>query len=139
MTKKQKKINNINQTSFYFEDYLETNKKNKITKTVNKFQDRIYLLFFFFLSLVLIFSIKITHLSMSEKMTFNQESTTSKFSLVRRDIVDRNGILISRNVNSSHAVIIPKLIKNKKSFIINLRLNFPDLPIDKIEKRKKKK
>ncbi len=138
MKKKQKKINNINQTSFYFEDYLETNRKNKITKTMNKFQDRIYLLFFFFLSLVLIFSIKITHLSMSEKMTFNQESTTSKFSLVRRDIVDRNGILISRNVNSSHAVIIPKLIKNKKNFIINLRLNFPDLPIDKIEERIKK-
>ena len=31
MRKKQKKIKNldINQTSFYFEDYLETNKKNK--------------------------------------------------------------------------------------------------------------
>jgi cell division protein FtsI (penicillin-binding protein 3) len=138
MTKKQKKINNINQTSFYFEDYLETNKKNKITKTVNKFQDRIYLLFFFFLSLILIFSIKITHVSMSKAMTFSQESTISKFTLVRRDIVDRNGILISRNVNSSHAVIIPKLIKNKKNFIINLRLNFPDLPIDKIEERIKK-
>ena len=30
MKKNQKKINyNINQTSFYFEDFLETNKKNK--------------------------------------------------------------------------------------------------------------
>ena len=75
----KKKINNLNQTSFYFEDYLETNKKNKITKTANKFQDRIYLLFFFFLSLVLIFSMKITHISMSETMTFNQGSIASKF------------------------------------------------------------
>ena len=33
MKKKLKKKNkNINQTSFYFEDYIETNKKNKISK-----------------------------------------------------------------------------------------------------------
>ena len=31
MKKKLKKSNN-NQTSFYFEDYIETNKKNKILK-----------------------------------------------------------------------------------------------------------
>ena len=35
MRKKNKKNNNINQTSFYFEDYLETNKKNKILKKTN--------------------------------------------------------------------------------------------------------
>ena len=45
--KKIKKKKNPNQTSFYFEDYLETNKKNKILKTLNSFKDRIYLLFFF--------------------------------------------------------------------------------------------
>ena len=45
---KKKKIKNINQASFYFEDYLETNKKNKILKRSNNFQDRIYLLFFSF-------------------------------------------------------------------------------------------
>ena len=48
MKKKQKKIKNKNQASFYFEDYLETNKKNKFSKRSNNFQDRIYLLFFFF-------------------------------------------------------------------------------------------
>ena len=38
MRKKQKKIKNFdkNQTSFYFEDYLETNKKNKILKNLRK-------------------------------------------------------------------------------------------------------
>ena len=45
--KKNKKFDQ-NQTSFYFEDYLETNKKNKFSKKNNLFQDRIYLLFFFF-------------------------------------------------------------------------------------------
>ena len=66
---KKKKIKDINQTSFYFEDYLETNKKNKYSEKADNFQDRIYLLFFFFLSLILIFSIKITHLSLSKTPT----------------------------------------------------------------------
>ena len=48
MKKKIQKKIKTNQTSFYFEDYLETNKKNKILKNSNNFQDRIYLLFFFF-------------------------------------------------------------------------------------------
>ena len=135
MKKKQKKIKDINQTSFYFEDYLETNKKNKFSKKINNIQDRIYLLFFFFLSLVIIFSIKITHLSLSKISVFNQGNTSSKFSLIRRDIVDRNGILISRNVNTFHVAAIPKLIKDKKNFLIKLRLNFPDIKISEIEEK----
>ena len=135
MKKKPKKIKNENQNSFYFEDYLETNKKNKFSKKENNFQDRIYLLFFFFFSLVIIFSIKITHLSLSKTPVFNQEKTFSKFSLTRRDIVDRKGILISRNVNSYHVAVIPRLIKDKKNFIIKLRLNFPELGITEIEEK----
>jgi cell division protein FtsI (penicillin-binding protein 3) len=135
MKKTQKPIKNINQTSFYFEDYLETNKKNKFSQKKNNFQDRIYLLFFFFLSLVLIFCIKITHLSLSKTPTFNQANSSSRFSLTRRDIVDRNGILISRNINSYHVAAIPKLVKDKKNFLIKLRINFPELPIDEIKKK----
>ena len=135
MKKKQKKTKNENQNSFYFEDYLETNKKNKFSKKTDNFQDRIYLLFFFFLSLILIFSMKITHLSLSKSPTFIQTDSSSRFTLIRRDIVDRNNILISRNVHSNHAAVIPKLVKNKKNFIIKLRLNFPELPINKIEEK----
>jgi cell division protein FtsI/penicillin-binding protein 2 len=130
---KKKKIKNINQSSFYFENYLETNKKNKNYKKKDNFQDRIYLLFFFFLSLILIFSIKITHLSLGKTPTYYKGALSSKYTLARRDIVDRNGILISRNVNSNHVAVIPKLVKNKKNFIINLRLSFPELSIHKIK------
>ena len=133
MKKKLKKNNN--QTSFYFEDYIETNKKNKKFKKFNNFQDRIYLLFFFFFSLILIFSIKITHISLDKKGLFDLEKHKPKFSLIRRDIVDRNGIIISRNINTFHAAVNPKQIKDKKNFIIKLRLNFPDLPINDIEKK----
>ena len=139
MKKRLKKNSNINQTSFYFEDYLETNKKNKIIKKSNNIQDRIYLLFFFFFSLVLIFSIKITHISLYEKNIFNLEEQTSHFSLTRRDIVDRNGIIISRNINTFHAAVDPKLIKDKKNFLIKLRLNFPNLPLREIEDKLNKK
>ena len=135
MKKKKKKIKNINQTSFYFEDYLETNKQKKTLKKKNDLQDRIYLIFFFFLSLILIFTIKITHLSLSKSSTFNQKTNSLKFTLIRRDIIDRNGVLISRNANSSHVAVIPKLVKNKKNFLIKLRLNFPELKINEIEKK----
>ena len=135
MKKKSKIKNNINQTSFYFEDYFETNKKNKILKKNNNFQDRIYILFFFFFSLIFIFSIKITHISLSKKNFFNIEEQKSKFSLIRRDIVDRNSVIISRNINTYHVAIDPKLVKDKKNLLIKLRLNFPNLPIKDIKNK----
>ena len=135
MKKRIKKNKKTDQRSFYFEDYLETNKKNKLLKKSNNFQDRIYLLFFFFFSLILIFSIKIIHISLNKKDVYNLEEQNSKFNVLRRDIVDRNGIIISRNINTFHAAIDPKLVKDKKNFLIKLRLNFPDLPINEIKKK----
>ena len=135
MKKKFKKDKNKNQQSFYFDDYLETNKKNKISKKLNNFQDRIYLLFFFFFSLIFIFSIKITHISINNRNVSSLEKQVSQFSLIRRDIVDRNGIIVSRNINTFHAAVDPKLIKDKKKFLLKLRLNFPELQIDEIEKK----
>ena len=135
MKKKSKKSKNINQTSFYFEDYLETNKKNKFLKSSNNFQDRIYILFFFFFSLILIFSIKITFISLDKKNFSNLENQKTNFSLLRRDIVDRNGVIISRNVHTFHAGINPNQVKDKKSFLFKLRFNFPDLPFENIKEK----
>ena len=56
---------------------------------------------------------------------------------LRRDIIDRNEILISRNVKSFHAAVKPNLIKNKDNFLINIKLHFPTLPIKDIKKIKK--
>ena len=137
MKKKQKKNKNfnINQTSFYFEDYLETNQKNKKIENSKISQDRIYLLFFLFFSLIAIFSIKITLVSLKNPEISNHKKNYSKFTTLRRDIVDRNGILISRNVKSYHAAINPKLINDKKNFLLKIRLNFPDLSISQIKKK----
>ena len=79
MKQKSKKNKNINQTSFYFEDYLETNKKNKVREKSQNFQDRIYLLFFFFFSLIFIFSLKMTVISLNKKNIFYQERQNTKY------------------------------------------------------------
>ena len=136
MKEKRKKNKNFNknQTSFYFEDYLETNKKNKFSERNNLFQDRIYLLFFLFFSLILIFSIRIIHVSLNKIELFNSEGS-QKFSSLRRDIVDRNGELISRNINSYHVAINPKLVNNRENLLIKLRIIFPKLPIKEIEEK----
>ena len=135
---KKNKYLNKNQTSFYFEDYLETDKKKRFLKKKNLSQDRIYLLFFLFFSLIFIFSIRIIHVSLNSIELFNQENKTKKFTQSRRDIVDRNGTLISRNIKFYHAAIKPTLIKNKDNFLINLRVNFPELNIKKINENLEK-
>ena len=132
---KKNKDFNINQKSFYFEDYLETNKKNKKIKDTRISQDRIYLLFFLFFSLIVIFSIKIIFVSLKNLEIHNQKTNLIYKTTLRRDIVDRNGVLVSRNVKSFHAAINPNLIKNKDNFLINIRLNFPDLSIKDVEKK----
>ena len=135
MKKKLRKNKITNQKSFYFEDYLETNKKSKNLKKHNNFEDRNYLLFFFFFSLITIFSLKIAHISLSQKEISSFNNQNSKLNLIRRDIVDRNGVIISRNINTYHAAVDPKLVKDKKNFLIKLRLIFPDLPNDEIRKK----
>ena len=135
MKKKSGKNKTTNQKSFYFEDYLETNKKSKNLKKHNNFEDRNYLLFFFFFSLITIFSIKIAYISLSQKEILGFNNQNSKFNLLRRDIVDRNGIIISRNINAYHAAVDPKLVKDKKNFLIKLRLIFPNLPIEEIRQK----
>ena len=110
-------------------------------KKINFVKIRIYFkieytfCFFFFFSLILIFSIKIIHISLNSIELTNRENSTQTFSLLRRDIVDRNGEIISRNVKSFHVAINPKLLTNKENLIIKLRLNFPELKIDTLERQ----
>ncbi len=132
---KKKNILNPNQTSFYFEDYLETNKKNKYSQSKNFLHDRIYLLFFLFFSLILIFSIKIIYVSLNKVELFQNEKPSQQSNLLRRDITDKNGSIISRNIQSFHAAVNPKLVNNKENFIIKLRLHFQELQIDRIKKK----
>ena len=128
MKKKRNKKNlNINQQSFFFEDYLSTNQKFKKEKNSTINEDRVYILFFSFFSLILIFSLKIVFISF-QNFTLNENKNYKyNFSPLRNDIVDRNGILLSRNITAYHAAIRPSFIKDKKKFLVKVKLVLPEI------------
>ena len=123
--------------SFYFKDYTESditvNKKD--TKLVKVSLNRITFLSFIFFSLILIFSIKIIYLSLSPDKNFFLENINQDFVKERRDIVDRNGIIIARNIGIYSAGIRPQLAKDKGKLLLNLRLILPELESNKIKNK----
>ena len=119
--------------SFFFEDYKESEilfdtKKINLIKVS---QNRVIFLFTFFLGLIFIFSIKIIYLSLYTEKNFFLEKINKNPKIERRDIVDRNGIILARNVIFS-AGIRPNLVNDKEKFLLKLRLVLPDLDIKKI-------
>ncbi len=135
MKKTKNKRINENQRSFYFEEYLSTKTKLKQNKQSLISEDRVYLLFFCFISLILIFSFKIIFISFQNVNFIKNQITNSKFLPLRKDIVDRNGILLSRNILSYHAAVRPHLISDKKKFLVKLKLALPELDLIEINER----
>jgi cell division protein FtsI (penicillin-binding protein 3) len=134
---KKNKDFNINQKSFYFEDYLETNIEHKNRTKSSISQDRIYILFFFFFCLISIYCIKILFVSFQAPQFLELENNRINFLPLRRDIVDRNGTLISRNIQAYHAAIKPWLVKDKKKFLLNIKVNFPKISQINLKKKLK--
>ena len=122
---------------FYFKDYTESDitVNNKDTKLVKVSLNRITFLSFIFFSLILIFSIKIIYLSLSPDKNFFLENINQNFVKERRDIVDRNGIIIARNIGIYSAGIRPQLAKDKGKLLLNLRLILPELESNKIKNK----
>ena len=131
--KKNKNFIHQDQKSFFFDDFLETSKNKKKTHKSKISEDRLYILFSVFFSLILIFSISIFSISI-QKSNFKEYKKVDQNSVfLRRDIVDRNGQLIASNMNSYHAGVKPSLIKNKENFILNIKLNFPEISLLKLK------
>ena len=122
---------------FYFKDYTDSDiiVNNKDTKLVKVSLNRITFLSFIFFSLILIFSIKIIYLSLSPDKNFFSENINQDFVKERRDIVDRNGIIIARNIGIYSAGIRPQLAKDKGNLLLNLRLILPELESNKIKNK----
>ena len=136
-TRKSKNFN-INQRSFFFEDYLETNQKQKIISKSPISEDRIYILFFSFFCLITIFSFKIILISFQTPQFLEVKKNHQNFLPLRRDVVDRNGVLISRNIKAYHAAVKPNFIKDKKKFLLNIKINFPEIDQVYLNERLKK-
>ena len=120
--------------SFYFEDYVESEfTDNSKFKNIKVSLNRVTFLSFIFFSLILIFSIKIIYLSLFPNKGLFSKKIVQNFVNERADVTDRNGVVLARNIDVYSAGIRPKLVKDKKKLIIQLKLNFPELNIDKIK------
>ena len=138
-SKKNKNFIYQNQKSFFFEDFLENTQKQKVTNKSKISDERLYVLFSVFFSLILIFSISIFSISIQPSNYSEYKDVNQRSLVLRRDIVDRNGILIARNLNTYRAAIKPSLIKNKENFVIKIKLNFPEISISKLKQNLDKK
>ena len=136
--KNNKSFIHENQKSFFFDDFLETDPKNKKLNKFKIYEDRIYILFTFFFSLILVFAISILSISTQES-NFQYKKANYSYPLLRRDILDRNGELMARNINSYHAAVEPDLIKNKENFILKIKLNFPEISTIGLKKKLRNK
>ena len=137
--KNNKNFIHQNQKSFFFDDFLEISQKQKKLHKSKISEDRLYVLFSVFFSLILIFSISIFSISI-QSSNFQEYKKVDQNSLfLRRDVVDRNGQLIASNINSYHAAVKPRLIKNKENFIIKIKLNFPEISLVELKKNLKNK
>ncbi len=130
---KIKKKNSKEKKSYYFEEYNQYSKDN-FEKKFNVSLDRIYLLFFIFFTLIFIFAIKIITISLQDSAGKKISSNFSNFKLLRNDILDRHGVLIARNIKVYHVAIKPGLIKDKKKFILKLKILYPEINIKLIKK-----
>ena len=131
-----KKNKKIRKKSFFFQDYKESEivvnsiKNNLIKISLN----RTAFLFFIFISLISIFSLKIIYLSLSQEKNYYHLNTNFHFKKERGDIIDRNGVLIARNIDIYDAAVIPKLVKDEKKLLINLKLSIPEIDINSIKR-----
>ena len=87
--------------SFYFEDYSESDltDNNNNSDTVKISLNRVTFLFFVFFSLLIIFSIKITYLSLYSDKNISSNKNDQIFIKKRGDIIDRNGVILARNIH----------------------------------------
>ena len=107
MKNKKNKSLNINQKSFFFEDYLSINQKLNDKKNLQINEDRIYLLFFSFFSLILIFSFKIIFISFqnysySEVINYEYKDNEQKYvnALKNKYNLDLDEIKIEKNYSN---------------------------------------
>jgi cell division protein FtsI (penicillin-binding protein 3) len=123
---------------FFFEDY-ETPKyeyKQKLRFSEVKLSlNRISFIFFVFLVVGFVFGSKIIYLASIKKKNYFTNKLVPSVFLKRQDILDRNNNLLARNVKLYSAAIKPRFITDKGKLLINLKLIFPNMDIDRIKKK----
>ena len=100
----------------------------------NKFKinlNRVAFIFITIFILIILYSTRVIYLS--SKTLKNNINTINKVN--RADIIDRNGNYLSKSVFTTNFGIDPKLIKDKKKFLLKLQYTFPDKNFEEIKKK----
>jgi cell division protein FtsI (penicillin-binding protein 3) len=118
----------------YDNKFLYKKDKSNLNITFN----RIAFIFFVFLIVCFIYSIKVFYLS-SLISKIQIEKLTPLKKNYRADILDNSGNFIAKTLPRTDIGINPNLIIDKKKLLINLRIIFPDKDFVKIKKKINKK
>ena len=97
--------------------------------------NRVSFIFFIFLVVAFVFGSKIIYLASIKKENYFTNKSVPSIFLRRQDILDRNNNLLARNVKLYSAAIRPQFITDEGKLLINLRLIFPNMDMDRIKKK----
>jgi len=123
----------------FFDDYETSKYEYKQQSTFSEVKlslNRVSFVFFIFLVVAFVFGSKIIYLASIKKENYFTNKLVPSVFLKRQDILDRNNNLLARNVKLYSAAIKPQFIIDKGKLLINLRLIFPNMDMDRIKKKK---
>ena len=102
--------------------------KNKLNISFN----RVAFIFFSFVLVLLIFSLKAFYLTGKELPENNSLGSKKE---IRNNILDRNNNIIAKTIVTRNIGINPNLVIDKKKLLLNLKILFPDKNYGLIEKK----
>ena len=118
----------------YDNKFLYEKNKSNLNITFN----RIAFIFFIFLVICIIYTIKVFYLgSLNSKIKIEKNSLVKKNYI--NDIIDNDEDFIAKAINTQTVGINPNLIIDEKKLLINLQIIFPEKDFSKIKKKIKEK
>ena len=127
-------MNKINHEKLILESYENEFSYKKNKSNLNITFNRIAFIFFIFLVICIIYTIKVFYLG-SLNSNISIENSSSLKTNYRADIVDNNGNFLVKTINTIDIGINPNLVIDKKKLLINLKLIFPNKNFDVIKKK----
>ena len=127
-------MNKINHEKLILESYENEFSYKKNKSNLNITFNRIAFIFFIFLVICIIYTIKVFYLG-SLNSNIRIENSSPLKTNYRADIVDNNGNFLVKTINTIDIGINPNLVIDKKRLLINLQLIFPKKNFDVIKKK----
>ncbi len=126
-----KKKNNLTLED-YGQEFMYKDQKGSIDVSFN----RVAFIFFIILIIALIFSIKAIIFGFTKSVEKHVNIVKKDF---RSTILDRNGNILAKSIDTTNIGINPNLVIDKKKLLLNLKIIFPDKNFHKIKKKLNKK